>query len=229
MSSISLLLLGMLITTSPEAKASDAVAPDFSVPFGCGLSFPVSQAHDTGSHKNTDVWAWDFKMPEGVPITAAADGVVRLARGDSSTGGCGEEFAAYSNYIVLQHKDGYETQYLHFQSIVVKSGQKVKSGELIGYAGKTGWACGSHLHFKVTRATGQGWNNESVPARFAGYGDPQVATLVAAPVCQSQTTAEPMVADATAKNAATPTTADQVTGASGVGSGRTIPARAGAP
>lgn len=198
MSTVSLLLAGLLFTAPQDANASEAT-PEFAVPFGCGLSFPVSQAHDTGSHKNTDVWAWDFKMPEGVPITAAADGVVRLARGDSTVGGCGEEFAAYSNYIVLQHKDNYETQYLHFQSIVVKPGQKVKAGELIGYAGKTGWACGSHLHFKVTRATGRGWNNESIPARFAGYGDPQAHTLVTAPVCENPKVNEPIVADAQAK------------------------------
>jgi murein DD-endopeptidase MepM/ murein hydrolase activator NlpD len=219
----------MLISTSPEASASNSAAPEFSVPFGCGLSFNVSQAHDTGSHKNTDVWAWDFKMPEGVPITAAADGVVRLARGDSSTGGCGEEFAAYSNYVVLQHKDGYETQYLHFQSIVVKSGQKVKAGELIGYSGKTGWACGSHLHFKVTRATGQGWNNESVPARFAGYGDPQVATLVSAVACESATKNEPVMAEAVKANVPNNAVDQAVTGASGTSNGKVIPARGTAP
>lgn len=219
----------MLITASPEANASDANIPEFSVPFACGLSFPVSQAHDTGSHKNTDVWAWDFKMPVGVPITAAADGLVRLARGDSTVGGCGEEFAAYSNYLVLAHEGGYETQYLHFQSIVVKAGQKVKAGELIGYAGKTGWACGSHLHFKVTRATGRGWNNDSVPARFKGYGDPQAHTLVSAPSCEPRNDA-PMMADATpTAEPATVVTTDQVTGASGETSGKTVPAKAKAP
>ncbi|MFL5319655.1 MAG: M23 family metallopeptidase [Myxococcaceae bacterium] len=177
MTTISLLSLALLAGT-PAGNA-----PEFSVPFGCGLNFPVSQAHDTGSHKNTDVWAWDFKMPEGIPITAAADGVVRLARGDTTQGGCGEEYAAYANYVILAHAGGYETQYLHFQKVVVKEGDKVKAGDVIGYSGKTGWACGSHLHFKVTKNTGTGWNNDSVPARIVGYGDPEVQTVIYAPAC----------------------------------------------
>lgn len=193
MNALSLLTVALL-AGSPAASLDNP--PEFSVPFGCGLSFPVSQAHDVGSHKNTDVWAWDFRMPEGVPITAAQDGVVRLARGDSSVGGCGEEYAAFANYVVLAHAGGYETQYLHFQKVLVKAGDKVKAGDVIGYSGKTGWACGSHLHFKVTKATGPGWNNDSIPARFQGYGDPQVATLVIAPACKDPAQQVNMTAEA---------------------------------
>jgi len=122
-------------------------------------------------------------MPEGVPIVAALEGVVRASRGDSNIGGCDPRFAAESNYVVISHENGWETQYLHFSKVVVLAGQRVKAGELIGYSGKTGWACGSHLHFKVARSEGQGWNNPSVPARILGYGDPVVDTLVQAPAC----------------------------------------------
>jgi murein DD-endopeptidase MepM/ murein hydrolase activator NlpD len=122
-------------------------------------------------------------MPEGVPIVAALDGIVRVARGDSDVGGCDPRFAAESNYVVISHENGWETQYLHFSKVVVIVGQRVKAGDLIGYSGKTGWACGSHLHFKVARSEGQGWNNPSVPASLLGYGDPVVDTLVQAPAC----------------------------------------------
>ncbi len=122
-------------------------------------------------------------MPEGVPIVAALGGIVRVARGDSNIGGCDPRFAAHSNYVVISHENGWETQYLHFSKVVVAAGQRVKAGDLLGYSGKTGWACGSHLHFKVARSEGQGWNNPSVPARILGYGDPVVDTLVQAPAC----------------------------------------------
>src|SRR5687768_4393742 len=158
--------------------------PEVAVPFACGRIYPVSQGHDTGSHKYNDTYAWDFRMPEGTPIVAARDGTVRMARGDSTEGGCDEKFASKTNYVVVSHGDGFETQYLHFSAVVVKPGERVKQGQLLGFSGATGWSCGPHLHFKVAKETGRGWNNPSVPARIAGYGDPVRDTRVAAPVCR---------------------------------------------
>jgi len=163
--------------------AGEEPPSEFAVPFACGRSFVVSQAHATGSHLLNDTWAWDFRMPSGVPIVAAGDGTVRLARGDSAKGGCDPSFAPDANYVVISHPNGLETQYLHLESVVVTAGDKVKAGDLLGYSGKTGWACGSHLHFKAARADGSGWNNPSVPARIKGYGDPNVESWVASPQC----------------------------------------------
>lgn len=158
--------------------------PEVGVPFACGRIHTVSQGHDTGSHKHNDTYAWDFRMPEGTPIVAAKDGVVRMARGDSTEGGCDEKFAPKANYVVVSHGDGLETQYLHFSAVVVKPGEEVKQGQLIGFSGATGWSCGPHLHFKVAKQTGRGWNNPSVPARIVGYGDPVRDTRIAAPLCR---------------------------------------------
>lgn len=168
-----------LESVAPE----DDPLPEVGVPFACGASFPVSQGHATGSHLHYDTHAWDFRMPEGTPITAARDGVVRLARGDSRIGGCSPSMAAHTNYVVLQHDGDLETQYLHFSRVVVKPGDQVKAGELIGYSGNTGWSCGPHLHFKVAQRKGNGWNNPSRPALLAGFGDPVRGTLVSAPSC----------------------------------------------
>ncbi|CAM4323838.1 M23 family metallopeptidase [Myxococcus xanthus] len=162
--------------------------PEVGVPFACGRIHTVSQGHDTGSHQHNDTHAWDFRMPDGTPIVAARDGTVRLSRGDSTKGGCDEKFAPHANYVVISHGDGLETQYLHFSAVVVKPGDVVKEGQLIGFSGSTGWACGAHLHFKVARESGKGWNNPSVPARIAGYGDPVRDTRVAAPLCKDNGT-----------------------------------------
>ncbi|WXH30257.1 hypothetical protein WA016_04227 [Myxococcus stipitatus] len=184
----SALLVGSLLASSPAAPQSiaspSADLPEVGVPFACGRIYTVSQGHDTGSHQYNDTHAWDFRMPEGTPIVAARDGVVRMARGDSTRGGCDEKFAPLANYVVVSHGDGLETQYLHFSAVVVKAGEHVKQGQLIGFSGATGWSCGAHLHFKVAREMGAGWNNPSVPARIVGYGDPVRDTRVASPVCR---------------------------------------------
>lgn len=159
------------------------VLPVVGVPFACGERFPVSQGHDTGSHRSYDTHAWDFRMPEGTPITAARDGVVRLARGDSDQGGCDAKMARHANYVVLTHDGDLETQYLHFSSVVVKPGDRVVQGQLIGYSGNTGWSCGPHLHFKVTTRENDSWNNPSLPALIEGHGDPVRGMLVKAPAC----------------------------------------------
>jgi murein DD-endopeptidase MepM/ murein hydrolase activator NlpD len=167
--------------TSP---ASATAEPTVEVPFGCGLAFPVSQTHNIGSHVQNDSWAWDFRMPVGTPVVAAMSGVVRMARGDSTTGGCDPSHAAEANYVVIDGPKGYETQYLHFSKVVVKAGDEVQAGQLLGYSGETGWACGAHLHFKVARPVTRGWNNPSVPARLDGYGDPTLESIVASPACK---------------------------------------------
>jgi murein DD-endopeptidase MepM/ murein hydrolase activator NlpD len=181
-----MILSTLLVFASVPALSPNTLEdlPEVGVPFACGRIYTVSQGHDTGSHKHNDTYAWDFRMPEGTPIVAARDGTVRLARGDSTEGGCDEKLASKANYVVISHGNGLETQYLHFSAVVVKPGEHVKQGQLIGFSGATGWSCGPHLHFKVAKETGKGWNNPSVPARITGYGDPVRDTRVAAPLCR---------------------------------------------
>jgi murein DD-endopeptidase MepM/ murein hydrolase activator NlpD len=178
-----LLILASVPVVSPNTPAD---MPEVGVPFACGRIYPVSQGHDTGSHKYNDTYAWDFRMPSGTPVVAARDGIVRMARGDSTEGGCDEKYAPMANYVVVSHGDGLETQYLHFSAVVVKPGEHVKQGQLLGFSGETGWACGAHLHFKVAKETGRGWNNPSVPARILGYGDPVRDVSIASPVCRDK-------------------------------------------
>lgn len=85
-------------------------------------------------HKGLDIAA-----AIGTPIYAAADGTVESASWDSG----------YGNLIKLSHGSGIETLYGHTSRMVVKAGQKVKRGQLIGYVGSTGHSTGPHLHFEV--------------------------------------------------------------------------------
>ncbi|HNP20701.1 MAG TPA: M23 family metallopeptidase [Panacibacter sp.] len=82
----------------------------------------------------------DFTAPQGTPIYATADGVVKEA--NYNAGGFG-------NHVVINHGYGYETLYGHMVRIKARLGQTVKRGEVIGYVGSTGKSTGPHCHYEV--------------------------------------------------------------------------------
>ena len=82
----------------------------------------------------------DFTAPQGTPIYATGDGIVSLA-------GYGE--GGYGNHVEINHGYGYKTLYGHMVRIKVRSGQKVKRGEVIGWVGSTGKSTGPHCHYEV--------------------------------------------------------------------------------
>jgi murein DD-endopeptidase MepM/ murein hydrolase activator NlpD len=83
----------------------------------------------------------DITAPRGTPVYATADGAV--SKEQVGTG--------YGNYILLNHGYSYHTLYAHLSKMIVRPGQKVKRGELIGYVGNTGLSVGPHLHYEVWR------------------------------------------------------------------------------
>lgn len=82
----------------------------------------------------------DFTAPQGTPIYATANGVVKVA-GNIGNG--------YGNHVVLNHGYGYETLYGHMYRLKVKGGQVVRRGEIIGWVGSTGKSTGPHCHYEV--------------------------------------------------------------------------------
>lgn len=97
--------------------------------------------------------AVDFIISEGTPIKAALDGIVVDVKQDSTIGGSDESFDQFGNYIEIQHQNEEYSIYEHIRKdgAVVKIGDKVKRGQIIGYSGKTGWIAhlDPHLHFDV--------------------------------------------------------------------------------
>ena len=80
----------------------------------------------------------DFAVPNGTPIRATASGLVALAEmGMVLNGGI----------VVLDHGHGVSTTTIHMSRIDVKTGQKVKQGDIVGLAGATGRATGPHVHW----------------------------------------------------------------------------------
>jgi murein DD-endopeptidase MepM/ murein hydrolase activator NlpD len=81
----------------------------------------------------------DIGVAYGTPIKAAAAGTVILA----------QTYGGYGNATAIDHGGGLSTLYGHQSKIIVKVGQKVTMGEVIGYVGCTGYCTGPHLHFEV--------------------------------------------------------------------------------
>ena len=83
----------------------------------------------------------DFAAPTGTPIMASGDGVVRKA------GWCG----GGGNCVKIRHNSTYQTVYAHMSKFArgIKSGVRVKQGQVIGYVGSTGKSTGPHLHYEV--------------------------------------------------------------------------------
>jgi murein DD-endopeptidase MepM/ murein hydrolase activator NlpD len=79
----------------------------------------------------------DIGTAPNSPILAPAAGRVTVTGFDAKMG----------NMVAIDHGYGIETQYGHLSKVLVKSGQKVKRGDLIGLVGSTGFSTGPHLHY----------------------------------------------------------------------------------
>jgi hypothetical protein len=111
-------------------------------------------------------FAFDFAMPVGTPVLAAREGtVVRVSDGFTEAG-LDPSFGVKANKVMILHADGTFADYAHLRvGAIVKPGQQVKQGEVIGYSGHTGFSAGPHLHFAVLRRSGSG-DVETLPIRF---------------------------------------------------------------
>jgi murein DD-endopeptidase MepM/ murein hydrolase activator NlpD len=85
------------------------------------------------AHKGTD-----YAAPRGTPITTTASGTVEKTGYTAGNG----------NYVKVKHNSTYSTQYLHMSKILVKRGQHVNQGDVIGRVGSTGLATGPHVCYR---------------------------------------------------------------------------------
>jgi murein DD-endopeptidase MepM/ murein hydrolase activator NlpD len=82
----------------------------------------------------------DFTAPQGTPVYATGDGIVKLA---------GYSDGGYGNYVIINHGYGYQTLYGHMVRLNAHAGQRVKRGAVIGWVGSTGKSTGPHCHYEV--------------------------------------------------------------------------------
>jgi murein DD-endopeptidase MepM/ murein hydrolase activator NlpD len=84
-------------------------------------------------------WGVDYSARLGTPIFATADGVVTFAG----------KWAAFGNTVEVSHGHDYVTRYAHASTLLVRTGQKVKRGDVIARVGSSGRSTATHLHYEV--------------------------------------------------------------------------------
>jgi murein DD-endopeptidase MepM/ murein hydrolase activator NlpD len=96
---------------------------------------------DPFTGKRTFHYGIDIATHYGNPVIATADGVVIQTKIEKISG----------RTIKINHRGGITTVYCHLSKFLVKSGQRVKRGDVIGLVGKTGKARGPHVHYEVRK------------------------------------------------------------------------------
>ena len=110
--------------------------------------YPITQLWGNPAKMYTDLGykghnGIDFGCPTGTPIVACLDGIVEYA-GQDSSGGIG--------VYLIHEKEKMRSIYWHFKNYVVRVGDKVKKGDIVGISDNTGkYTTGNHLHFGLKR------------------------------------------------------------------------------
>jgi hypothetical protein len=169
------LVCALLAVRIGPARAQEA-APELSFPVECEVGHtcmvqnyfdhqpgPGARDYRCGllsydGHDGTDIRLPGLSaMAKGVHVVAAADGIVRAVRDGMDDvslrtigkAAIGERKAG--NSVVVDHPDGWQTQYSHLRkgSVRVKRNDVVKRGQKLGMIGLSGWTEFPHLHFSV--------------------------------------------------------------------------------
>jgi murein DD-endopeptidase MepM/ murein hydrolase activator NlpD len=146
--------VGASVTLSIDLGSSSNV-PDsgfsYAVPFGGSeprklvQGFGGNETHLASMH-----YSLDFAMPVGTPVLAAREGTVLLIQDGFTEGGTDPALLERANLVVVAHSDGTMASYGHLRKgIVVRRGDQVREGAVLGYSGETGFAGQPHLHFHV--------------------------------------------------------------------------------
>lgn len=146
---------GKKIFFSRDRKFSDIERSYF---LGLLNIFPVPGGRiSSGYGLRNDPFTGDKRYHKGIDIAAPLNSNVIAPKYGKvvSTG----RSKTYGNYIMIKHQANFTTFYAHLNKILVKKGDKIKVGEIIGKVGQTGRATGPHLHFEV-RKDGQTLNPE---------------------------------------------------------------------
>ncbi len=129
----------------PKLKEQPVAEAPMVSPTGLNLRWPLKgkvisgYGNKPGGLKNEGI---NISVPEGTSIRAADSGVVAYA---------GNELKGYGNLVLIRHAGGYVTAYAHAKELLVKRGDKIERGAVIGKAGQTGSVSSPQLHFEVRK------------------------------------------------------------------------------
>ncbi len=121
-----------LLVDIPTLWPVKGVKPNITAGFGPAVHPFTGQWY---LHKGIDI-AYGY----GIPILSTANGkVIQIEY----------EPLGFGHYVVIRHKYGFYTRYAHLQKVLVKKGQQVERGAIIGTMGSSGLSTGPHLHYEV--------------------------------------------------------------------------------
>ncbi|WP_206792230.1 M23 family metallopeptidase [Amycolatopsis sp. MtRt-6] len=123
------------LTLAGQAPAS--AAPNFQVPFKCGVTVTAATF---GDHRPQNSVDFQKAGITGMPVLASASGTVTRVENRGAE--------SYGRWIEIDHGSGWTTRYAHLSTQSVSVGQSVTGGKQIGTAGATGNVSGPHLHFE---------------------------------------------------------------------------------
>ncbi len=133
-------------STEPSKGEKSAAAGTAATSMG-KLRWPVKGKVVTGFGPRPDGTHNDgvnVSVPLGTEVHAAEGGVVAYA---------GSELKGYGNLILLRHDNGWVTAYAHADELLVKRGERVKRGQIVAKAGKTGQVDQPQLHFELRQGS----------------------------------------------------------------------------
>jgi len=102
--------------------------------------FALSGAYNGNQHNGMDIGA-----PIGTKIKAPLTGTVRNVGNTDLVPGC----YSWGQWLLIDHPNGLSTMFAHLSAIAVQPGQKVNTGDVVGYVGNTGYSTGPHLHYTL--------------------------------------------------------------------------------
>ena len=95
---------------------------------------------DDGSHND----GINIAVPAGTDVQAAEGGTVAYA---------GNELKGYGNLVLIRHDESWVSAYAHNDQLLVKRGDKIKRGQIIAKAGKSGTVEQPQVHFELRQGS----------------------------------------------------------------------------
>ncbi len=154
--------LAALVLAGAFAEPAAARLPD-PVPKRVSMRAPVDGLLQSGFGYRWGRMHWgvDLDAHAGTPVRAALPGTVRAT-------GWLRDYSGYGLVVKIRHQGRVETMYAHLSRALVRRGQRVGQGQVVGRAGCTGSCTGTHVHFEV-RLRGK----QVDPLQFLGKRPPR--------------------------------------------------------
>jgi murein DD-endopeptidase MepM/ murein hydrolase activator NlpD len=160
--------VGMLTTIPSTAPIENFEVSKLVSGFGIRINpFHKGQYHHDGV---------DIASPRDTPVLASAPGRVILTKRSDLVAG-------YGNFVEIDHGNGYVTRYGHLEEIIVRQGQVLKKGQIIGSVGSSGGSIAPHVHYEVIL---EGKNLDPIKFILEGISADQYKVLLSQSSKQNQ-------------------------------------------